>query len=113
MNLGPSGFNTGGGNFGRSGRGTGGPIRGGRSMGMMKGVDESTTGHSVHMRGLPFEASVQDVYSFFNPLNPVEVRLSYEDSGRPKGECDVDFATHADAEAAMRKDKQNMGKGSS
>ena len=26
------------------------------------------------------------------------------------GECDVDFATHADAEAAMKKDKQNMGK---
>merc|ERR1719447_1450830 len=49
------------------------------------------------------------VYSFFNPINPVEVRLLYEDNGRPKGECDVDFATHNDAEAAMTKDKQNMG----
>jgi len=109
MNLGPSGFNTGGGNFGRSGRGTGGPIRGGRNMGAMKGGDESTTGHSVHMRGLPFEATVSDVYQFFAPINPVEVRLLYEESGRPKGECDVDFATHNDAEAAMLKDKQNMG----
>jgi len=110
MNLGPSGFNTGGGSFGgRSSRGTGGPIRGGRSMGMMKGADHSTTGHSVHMRGLPFEASVQDVYSFFDGINPVDVRLLYEDSGRPKGECDVDFSTHNDAEAAMSKDKQNMG----
>merc|ERR1712180_225406 len=63
----------------------------------------------IHMRGLPFEATVSDVYQFFAPLNPVEVRLSYEESGRPKGECDVDFATHADCEAAMSKDKQNMG----
>ena len=69
----------------------------------------STTGHMIHMRGLPFEATVSDVYQFFAPLNPVEVRLSYEESGRPKGECDVDFATHADCEAAMSKDKQNMG----
>jgi len=114
MNLGPSGFNTGGGNFSpRSGGrgGAGGPMRGGRNAmgGGMKGVDESTTGHSVHMRGLPFEATVPDVYSFFNPINPVDVRLLYEDNGRPKGECDVDFATHNDAEAAMTKDKKNMG----
>lgn len=109
MNLGPSGFNTG--NFG-SRRGTGGPMRGGRNMGGGRGGEsdsESTTGHSVHMRGLPFEATVADVYQFFAPINPVEVRLLYEDSGRPKGEADVDLSTHADAEAAMLKDKQNMG----
>ena len=111
MNLGPSGFNTSGNFGGRNSRGTGGPMRGGRNaVGGMKGTEESTTGHSVHMRGLPFEATVSDVYQFFAPINPVEVRLLYEESGRPKGECDVDWATHNDAEAAMLKDKQNMGK---
>ena len=86
---------------------------GGRSGGMgitkTPSVQSSKTGHSVHMRGLPFEASVSDIVSFFSPLNPVDVRLLFETNGRPKGECDVDFASHSDAESAMQKDKQNMG----
>ena len=125
MNLGPSGFS--GGNFGggfndgmgggmrsrggmKPGRGAGrSPMSGGGMM-MKNNVQNSKTGHSVHMRGLPFEATVDDVLSFFSPLNPADVRLLYESGGRPKGECDVDFTTHADAESAMHKDKQNMGK---
>jgi len=60
-------------------------------------------------QGLPFEAKLQDVLDFHSPLIPVDVRLLYEAGGRPKGECDVDFSSHADAEAAMLKDKSNMG----
>ena len=68
------------------------------------------TGHCVHMRGLPFEATTKDVNNFFAPLNPVDIRIIYDqNTGRAKGECDVDFSTHADAEAAMQKDKQNIG----
>jgi len=109
MNMGSNVFN-GGGNFGgRNPRGgPGGPVRAGRNMGG-KGMESSTTGHMVHMRGLPFGATQGDVYLFLAPLNPVEVRIVYEESGRPKGECDVDFHTHSDAEAAMLKNKQNMG----
>jgi len=70
----------------------------------------SKTGHSVHMRGLPFESTSADVVRFFAPLQTVDIRLLYEtNTGRPKGECDVDFITHHDAEEAMKKDKQNMG----
>merc|ERR1711962_1556622 len=109
MNMSSTVFN-GGGNFGgRNPRGgPGGPVRAGRNMGG-KGMESSTTGHMVHMRGLPFGATQGDVYLFLAPLNPVEVRIVYEESGRPKGECDVDFHTHSDAEAAMLKNKQNMG----
>lgn len=65
----------------------------------------------MHMRGLPFEATTNDVMQFFAPLNPVDIRFAHDPStGRVKGECDVDFSTHNDAEAAMQKDKQNMGK---
>jgi len=112
MNLGPSGFNTRGGNVsGRNPRGTGGPVRGGKNAGQGGKADEnSTTGHTVHMRGLPFEATQGDVYQFLAPLLPTEVRmLSEEGGGRPKGECDVDFNSHSDAVAAMSKNKQNMG----
>jgi len=51
--------------------------RGGRAMGETNTAQNqgSTTGHMVHMRGLPFEATQGDVYQFFAPLNPVEVRI--------------------------------------
>jgi len=106
--MGPSGFNT----AGRNPRGTGRPARGGKSTDAAKGDKDSTskTGHMVHMRGLPFEATQGDVYQFLAPFIPTEVRMLYEESGRPKGECDADFNTHSDAEAAMSKNKQNMGR---
>ena len=96
----------------RSGRddfGGGGFRRGAGSGGLSK----STTGHCVHMRGLPFSASEADVKQWFMPLNPVAIRMEFETSGsgqrRSRGEADVDFATDADAKAAMAKDKQMMG----
>merc|ERR1719427_1694756 len=82
---------------------------GGGGGGFDSTPQKSTTGHMVHMRGLPFEATQGDIFQFFAPLNPAEVRILYEDSGRPKGEADVDFNSHADAESAMEKNKQNMG----
>ena len=125
--LGASGFNDdfmddfGSGGFGSSGgRGRGprsrtggggpGPGRaGGRNGGGTMQVMNSTTGHSVHMRGLPFDSTEDDIVQFFSPLNPVSIRIIYEPNGRPKGEADVDFATHEAATAAMGKHKQNMG----
>ncbi|XP_071027298.1 heterogeneous nuclear ribonucleoprotein H-like isoform X2 [Oncorhynchus clarkii lewisi] len=69
---------------------------------------QSTTGHCVHMRGLPYRATESDVYSFFSPLNPVRVHIEVGPDGRMTGEADVEFATHEDAVAAMSKDKANM-----
>lgn len=72
------------------------------------GARFSATGHFVHMRGLPFRATERDIFEFFQPMNPVNVHLIYEDSGRPSGECDVEFATHEEAVKAMSKDKAHM-----
>ncbi|XP_064207999.1 heterogeneous nuclear ribonucleoprotein H-like isoform X2 [Anguilla rostrata] len=69
---------------------------------------QSTTGHCVHMRGLPYRATETDIYSFFSPLNPVRVHIEIGPDGRVTGEADVEFATHEDAVAAMSKDKANM-----
>lgn len=102
ISSGPSGFN-------RNSRGGGGPMRGSKNAMPGKEKVESTTGHMVHMRGLPFEATQGDIYRFFAPIVPVEARIVFDDSGRAKGECDVDFATHSDASAAMAKNNQNMG----
>ncbi|XP_041362395.1 heterogeneous nuclear ribonucleoprotein H3-like isoform X2 [Gigantopelta aegis] len=68
----------------------------------------SGTGHSVHMRGLPFQAIEQDIADFFMPLRPVKCEFEYGPNGRPTGEANVDFATHQDAVEAMKKHKTNM-----
>ena len=69
---------------------------------------QSTTGHCVHMRRLPYRATENDIYNFFSPLNPVRVHIEIGPDGRVTGEADVEFATHEDAVAAMSKDKANM-----
>jgi len=91
-----------------------GPRGGGMMMGGGGGSDhgnfqDSTTGFMIHMRGLPWSATQNDVAEFFKPVHPVQVRLLYEDSGRAKGQCDVDFQSYEDVQEAMKKNKQNMG----
>ena len=69
---------------------------------------QSTTGHCVHMRGLPYKATENDIYNFFSPLNPVRVHIEIGRDGRVTGEADVEFAIHKEAMAAMSKDRANM-----
>ncbi|KAH1001281.1 hypothetical protein HUJ04_013512 [Dendroctonus ponderosae] len=64
--------------------------------------------HCIHMRGLPFKASQQDIAEFFRPTIPVTINILTEPSGRPSGEADVTFASHEDAVRAMSKDKSHM-----
>ncbi|XP_078499332.1 heterogeneous nuclear ribonucleoprotein H3 isoform X1 [Lissotriton helveticus] len=88
----------------RDGRGMAGPGFGGAG-------DASSgfhSGHFVHMRGLPFRATENDIASFFSPLNPIRIHIDIGADGRASGEADVEFATHEDAVAAMSKDKSNM-----
>ncbi|XP_077998964.1 heterogeneous nuclear ribonucleoprotein H2-like isoform X2 [Glandiceps talaboti] len=110
--MGGGGYGQGGGGMGgmRRGRGFGGGQRGrGPGGDRAKGGYVGTTGHVVHMRGLPFRASEQDIRQFFQPIVPFKVHIQYEQNGRVSGEADVEFATHDDAVAAMSKDKANMG----
>ncbi|PVD38868.1 hypothetical protein C0Q70_01493 [Pomacea canaliculata] len=71
----------------------------------------SKTGHSVHMRGMPFLAIEQDVFDFFAPIQPVRVEFEYGSDGRRTGEANVDFATHQEALEAMKKHRSNMRDG--
>jgi heterogeneous nuclear ribonucleoprotein F/H len=67
-------------------------------------------GHLVRMRGLPFQASENEIYKFFEPLTPLNVIILKGQDRRPTGEGEVDFATHGDALQAMEKHKKYMGK---
>uniref|UniRef100_A0A8C6R306 RRM domain-containing protein n=1 Tax=Nannospalax galili TaxID=1026970 RepID=A0A8C6R306_NANGA len=64
-------------------------------------IAQSTTGHCVHMRGLPYKATENDIY--FSPLNSVRVHIEIV-----MGKADVEFTTHEEAVAAMSKDRANM-----
>ncbi|XP_044521902.1 heterogeneous nuclear ribonucleoprotein H-like [Gracilinanus agilis] len=69
---------------------------------------QSPAGHYVHMRGLPYKATENDICDFFLPLKPRRTYIEIGSDGRVTGEADVEFATHEDAVAAMSKDKVNM-----
>ncbi|XP_054845809.1 G-rich sequence factor 1 isoform X2 [Eublepharis macularius] len=64
--------------------------------------------HFVHLRGLPFQATAQDIINFFAPLKPVRVTMEYNSSGKATGEADVHFETHEDAVAAMAKNRSHV-----
>ncbi|XP_033230351.1 heterogeneous nuclear ribonucleoprotein H-like [Belonocnema kinseyi] len=106
----------GGNNF--SSRGSGMGMRGGgmdmKGGGNFRGSGDNWNGggnnsmHCIHMRGLPFRATEQDIADFFRPLAPVNIRIILENSGRASGEADVEFATHEEAVKAMSKDKSHM-----
>jgi len=90
---------------GRDGMGFGG--RGGGFGGRQRtgpGSDHiSTTGHSIHMRGLPWKVSETDICVFFNPLVPAAIHIHFETDGRAKGTADVDFANYEEATEGMKK----------
>ncbi|XP_062604222.1 heterogeneous nuclear ribonucleoprotein H3-like [Saccostrea cucullata] len=109
MGGGMGGRMGGGGMGGGIGGGAGGMGRGNRERGATPGSHYvSRTGHSVHMRGLPFQALESDIAEFFSPLTPVRVEFEFAPNGRPTGEANVDFKTHSDAVEAMSRHKKNM-----
>ncbi|KAF7252441.1 G-rich sequence factor 1 [Varanus komodoensis] len=64
--------------------------------------------HFVHLKGLPYHATAQNIINFFAPLKPVRITMEYNSSGKATGEADVHFETHEDAVAAMAKNRSNM-----
>lgn len=69
----------------------------------------SVAQHFIHMRGLPFQVSGEDIVKFFSPLNVSKILIECGPNGRPRGEADVYFSCHQDALAAMSRDRQNIG----
>ena len=100
------------GGYGGGGRGGGGRGRGGHPGpgGRAGGRDEPATGY-IRMRGLPFQATKQDILDFFKEYRPVEssVLLTYRADGRSTGEGYVSFEDIAGAEGAMGLHRATMG----
>lgn len=65
----------------------------------------------LRMRGLPFSASKDDIFHFFEGYNPIKetIVLTYRNDGRATGEAYVGFATPDDAKRAMSLHRRSMG----
>ncbi|NWR66067.1 GRSF1 factor, partial [Bucorvus abyssinicus] len=64
--------------------------------------------HFVHVRGLPAQASAQDIINFFAPLKPTRLLVEYNSHGEATGKADVHFESHEDAVAAMAKEGSQL-----
>jgi len=97
-----------GGNYG--GRGYKGNCRGwGNHHG--GGIRDGPHTGFIRMRGLPYQATKQDVLDFFKDYKPIEssVLLTYRVDGRSTGEGYVAFDDAADAKAAMTMHRSTIG----
>ena len=53
------------------------------------------TSHVVHMRGLPFRVTENDISEWFSSVvDPVSIDIQFNNQGRPTGEADVYFETY-------------------
>ena len=68
-----------------------------------------TTAFTLKMRGLPFNATEEDVQTFFYPLHLAAVRMPLDSQGRPSGSAFVDFNCCGDLQEALRRNKDCMG----
>ncbi|KAL7469729.1 hypothetical protein ACHAXS_009987 [Conticribra weissflogii] len=112
--MGGTGNNTGGSYRGRGhygGRGYRGNFRGGERSGHGGGIRDGPHTGFIRMRGLPFQATKQDILEFFKEYKPVEnsVLLTYRGDGRATGEGYVAFKNAADAKAAMALHRNMIG----
>lgn len=69
--------------------------------------------HAAHpaggaMRAWPDAPGARCCRLFFHPLSVMEIRIKLNDRNLPSGEAFVDFASDADAQEAMRRDRQIM-----
>ncbi|KAH8312647.1 hypothetical protein KR044_011968 [Drosophila immigrans] len=100
FNNGGGNFNNGGGNFGSAG-GNFGPIGGGRN--------NDVEYYTIHMRGLPYNSFENDVFKFFDPIRPANVRINYNKKGLHSGTADAYFDTYDDSQLAMKRHREQMG----
>ena len=63
----------------------------------------------VSIRGMPFDASIRDIVSFFSGLKIVDIIIEIRD-GRSTGNASVLFSSKLDIDYAVRRNMQSMGK---
>lgn len=116
LGVGGRGDRRGGGPTGLVPGGRGGPGRGSAPAGLPVkrtggGIQVGEHTGFLRMRGLPFSAAREDIYTFFKEYNPVleTIVLTYRSDGRATGEAYIGFETPEDSKRAMELHKKSMG----
>lgn len=100
--------------YGKKGQGRGG------MMTTQGGVQVRRTGGGIQvgehtgylrMRGLPFSATKEEIFAFFEGYNPIQesIVLTYRNDGRATGEGYVQFESPDDSKNAMVLHRRSMG----
>lgn len=68
--------------------------------------------YCVHLKGLPFAVTINEISDFFHGLNiaPRGIHIIYGNDGRTTGQAFVEFMTSTECEKALLRDKQYIGK---
>ncbi|XP_013882164.1 G-rich sequence factor 1 [Austrofundulus limnaeus] len=64
----------------------------------------------IHVRGLPYGVSVDDIIQFFAPYIVSKITIGCGLNGRPNGKADIYFRDHRDAVSALSKDRMYIGR---
>ncbi|KAI6209921.1 Heterogeneous nuclear ribonucleoprotein H3 [Aphelenchoides besseyi] len=66
---------------------------------------ELITPLKVHMRGLPYRVTAQQIEGFFAPLSIVEIKVGVFKDGRASGDGIIEFQNPHDATEALKRDR--------
>ncbi|XP_069966516.1 heterogeneous nuclear ribonucleoprotein H isoform X2 [Bactrocera oleae] len=97
------------GNMGGGFNGGNAMIGGGGNFGPIGGGRNDSEYFTIHMRGLPYQSFDNDIFKFFDPIRPANVRVNFNKSGLHSGTADVFFETYEDAQLAMKRHRDQMG----
>lgn len=65
--------------------------------------------HFIHIRGLPFHVTVDEIIKFFSPFVISKIVIEFTPDGLMNGEADVYFSCHQEAMAAMSRNRRYIG----
>jgi len=85
----------------------GGLERGGLPGGY--GAPNSADAHFVKLRGLPYQATENQIAGFFQPLQVVAVQIAFNSNAQPSGFGFVQFRTPDDVASALSRSNQVLG----
>nr|XP_021140144.1 probable RNA-binding protein 19 isoform X2 [Columba livia] len=70
---------------------------------------ETSTPHTVKLRGVPSNITEQKIREFFLPLKPVAIRIGKKARGKNSGYVFVDLKSEADMQRALKRKKEYLG----